>query len=96
MRGEYGETFVRKAWAEEVVKARQKLDEDFEPYHRRMVMLLDKNPGLSAEERAEELIDGLSDPSLRGSLRQARCGSLAAVVEGVRRLGRDFPVMVRS
>ena len=96
MRGEHGKTFVKKAWAEEVVKARQKLDKEFEPYHRRMVMLLAENPGLSAEERTEEMIDGLRNPSLRGSLRQARRGSLAAGVEGVRRLVRDFPAMVRS
>ena len=59
-------------------------------------MLLAENPTLTAEERAEEMIDGLKNSSLRGSLRQARCGSLAAVVEGVRRLGRDFPALVRS
>ena len=87
---------MKKAWAEELAKARQKLDEEFEPYHRRMVMLLAENPGLSAEERTEEIIDGLRNTSLCGSLRQARCGSLAAVVEGVRRLGRYFPAMVRS
>ena len=96
MRREYGKTFVKKAWAEEVFKARQKLDEEFEPYHRRMVMLLAENPTLTAEERAEEMIDGLRNSSLRGLLRQARCGSLAAVVEGVRRLGRDLPALVRS
>ena len=96
MRGEYGKKFVKKVWAEEVFKARQKLDEEFEPYHRRMVVLLAENPTLTAAERAEEVIDGLKNTSLRAMLRHSRYGSVAEAVEGIRGLSRDYPALVRS